>query len=265
MRKTNTKKDFQRLHIYYQKLAYTRLNKEFKKLLKGIPYSNLNYQFPEAIIALNINDDNLERALKKMYLDIGLKYGKHVNRDIEMETKAAYPLFSDKFIKWVTDYFTGAGGNKVVTLTKTMTKRVMTQISNAQKEGLTQSQMIREVEKNVTKSTFYRSGVMRIVRTESLTAMNTAKQISFDESDIKVNKEWILGGSANHRIEHVEMDGVQVPNNEKFTLPSGEKLKYPGDPNGSAGEIINCSCSFGYKPVRDSNGELVMKSLDISS
>ena len=54
MKKTNTKKDFERLHLYYQKKAYTSLIKDFRNILGSIPYKNLTYEFSDKIIALNI-------------------------------------------------------------------------------------------------------------------------------------------------------------------------------------------------------------------
>lgn len=268
-RQTNTRAYYKRLRLHYQKQAYTRLNKEFKKLFNSIPYDNLTYDFPAPVIALNINEDSLKDSLEKMYLDIGLKYGKHINRDIEKEqkrqgivlqTKAKpYELFSEKFIKWVRDYLRGSGGNKIVSLTDTMTKKVIRTIEEAQAKGLTQDEMRIEIRKQATKSTFYRGQIMRIVRTETAMAMNTASQVSFETSSIEMEKEWILGGSANHRPDHVQMDGVRVPWDEDFVLPSGESLRYPCDPNGAPEEIINCSCSSGYVPVRNASGGLVFK------
>lgn len=269
-RPTNTKKDFERLHKYYQKIFYRNLRKEFRKIFKSIPFDNLTYENAMPVISLNVNDENLSKALMKSYKLVGLRYGKHVNRDIEkigkksgvpdIEIKAPYPLFSDKFIQWVEDYFKSPQGVlKFQGLTETMTKTIRQKISDAQAAGLTQKEMIREIKKEVNKSNFYRWQAMRIARTESAISMNTAKQISFENSAVKMQKEWILGGSANHRIGHVQMDGTRIGTDEYFNMPNGDRLKYPGDPNGQAKSIVNCSCSFGYVPIRDSNGRLVFK------
>jgi len=268
-RPTNTRANYQRLRLHYQKLAYRSLNKEFKKLLKSIPFDNLNYEFPQAVIALNLNEDSLRDAMEKIYLDVGLKYGKHVNRDIEKEQKHYFPnlqtkqsqygLFSEKFIKWVRNYFQTQGGRKVVSLTDTMTKKVLRVIDEAKAEGLTQSQMVKKVRDDLGKSNFYKGQIWRIVRTETAAALNTSSQISFETSEIEMEKEWILGGSANHRADHVEMDGTRVKWDEDFVLPNGNTLRYPGDPNGEPGDIINCSCSSGYVPIRDASGRLVYK------
>jgi hypothetical protein len=38
---------------------------------------------------------------------------------------------------------------------------------------------------------------------------------------------------------------ANVPIDEPFIV-SGEELMYPGDPSGSAGNVINCRCAIGY-------------------
>jgi len=261
MKKTNTIKDFERMHLYYQKKAYTSLIKDFRNILGSIPYKNLTYEFSDKIIALNINEKALEKTMLKLYLDIGLKYGKHVVRDLESETKAKkpYPLFSERFIKFITDYFKKSGGKKIVTITETLAKSVLKVISDAQEAGLSQSKMVDLVKKTVNKPNFYRWQAMRIARTESLFAMNSAKMESFESNSFKVNKVWRQGGSRHPRADHSIMDGTEIPSEDAFTLPNGERAMYPGDDSLSASQVINCSCSVSYKPVRDNNGDLVFK------
>mgnify|MGYP001804312122 CR=1 FL=1 len=52
------------------------------------------------------------------------------------------------------------------------------------------------------------------------------------------------------------MDGVRVGKDEDFDV-QGEKLAYPGDPKGSAANVINCRCTVAVVPRRNSNGEIV--------
>ena len=50
---------------------------------------------------------------------------------------------------------------------------------------------------------------------------------------------------------HVEMDGVTIPQDELFELPSGAKCMCPGK-TGVAGEDINCRCIVVYDLVKES-------------
>lgn len=49
---------------------------------------------------------------------------------------------------------------------------------------------------------------------------------------------------------HVKMDGVTMPINEKFKLPSGAETMAPGQ-SGVAGEDINCRCYLSYEVMPD--------------
>jgi len=52
------------------------------------------------------------------------------------------------------------------------------------------------------------------------------------------------------------MNGKRVGYNEKFNV-SGQEMEYPGDPNASAGNVVNCRCTVAVVPKRDSNGDLI--------
>lgn len=50
----------------------------------------------------------------------------------------------------------------------------------------------------------------------------------------------------NRKYDHRKMEGISVPIDEEFTLPSGAKTMAPGQ-SGVAGEDINCRCYLSYK------------------
>ena len=50
----------------------------------------------------------------------------------------------------------------------------------------------------------------------------------------------------NKQYDHRKMEGISVPINEEFTLPSGAKTMAPGQ-SGVAGEDINCRCYLSYE------------------
>ena len=55
--------------------------------------------------------------------------------------------------------------------------------------------------------------------------------------------------SKSGKYDHQKMEGVQVPINEEFELPSGAKTQAPGK-SGVAGEDINCRCFLSYDVVK---------------
>jgi hypothetical protein len=54
-------------------------------------------------------------------------------------------------------------------------------------------------------------------------------------------KKWLTSGNANVRPTHAEADGQIVAVTQPFEV-GGEELRFPCDPLGSPGEVINCHC-----------------------
>ena len=59
-------------------------------------------------------------------------------------------------------------------------------------------------------------------------------------------KEWLSSGLDTVRDTHRSADGQRVPVDQPFLVPtkdgSEDEMMYPGDSNGSAGNVINCKC-----------------------
>lgn len=87
--------------------------------------------------------------------------------------------------------------------------------------------------------TGYRSE--RIARTESMGAANAGALEGYLQTGLVKGKEWIATYDERTRHSHAAADGQVTKLSGTFTV-DGEKLAFPGDPNGSAGNIINCRC-----------------------
>ena len=89
----------------------------------------------------------------------------------------------------------------------------------------------------------------RLVRTEATNAANAATMQSaqdiFPGADMQ--KEWISASDERTRAAHREADGQIVDFNKPF-LVKGEELMRPGDPRGSASNVVNCRCSMAPFP-----------------
>ena len=84
-----------------------------------------------------------------------------------------------------------------------------------------------------------------ISRTESHSASNASNQIAANQSGLDMRREWIASGGERTREDHRNANGQKVGMNEPFTV-GGELLMQPGDPSGSAEQVINCRCIVGY-------------------
>lgn len=94
----------------------------------------------------------------------------------------------------------------------------------------------------------------RIYRTEIMKAVNKSQfeigaQIQVHTPE-PLMKEWVATSDERTRMAHRLADGQIVPINEPFNVGM-EKLMYPGDPIGSAANVINCRCTMIIKPAMD--------------
>jgi hypothetical protein len=89
---------------------------------------------------------------------------------------------------------------------------------------------------------------MTIARTEGVGAANNAHVAgvrAFLEAhpDYDVEKTWMARMDKHTRHDHKELNGETVMGiDTPFTTRSGEKIRWPHDPNASAKEVINCRC-----------------------
>jgi HK97 family phage portal protein len=94
----------------------------------------------------------------------------------------------------------------------------------------------------------------RIARTTMTGAGNSGAQEAWDQTGVIKQRQWLsalLPGRT--RIEHELAHGQTKGIREAFEV-GPDLLQYPGDPNGSVGNIVNCLCST--VPVID--GELIV-------
>lgn len=87
----------------------------------------------------------------------------------------------------------------------------------------------------------------RVARTETAGLLNAGQLAVLDETHLRTDvasatKAWLSVLDERTRKTHVEAHGQTVKLAEPF-LVGGEQAMYPGDPNLSAGERINCRCA----------------------
>jgi SPP1 gp7 family putative phage head morphogenesis protein len=80
-----------------------------------------------------------------------------------------------------------------------------------------------------------------IARTETLRASNSSSEEIYREWG-SPQKEWLSTQDDRTRPDHIEADGQIVGIDESFSV-GGEALQYPGDPNASPDQTVNCRCT----------------------
>ena len=251
---------FVKMHASYEKKFALSMLKEFRKVFRNIPFDEINESNAEVLIRSKLNPISIEKALETSYLSIGLQYGRLVENSIRNEEKAFKPkgLFSLKFRNLILSYLTTQGGELISTLTDTMVTEVVKVLRESVESTDTLSQAITKVKKVVNSPSFYRWQAMRIARTETTFAMNSAKLMAVSESGVIYNKVWAHSRAKQERPEHLALNNTEVGETEMFNV-GGVAMEYPGDKRGGAKQCINCRCTFTYRPKRDNNGRLMFK------
>lgn len=83
----------------------------------------------------------------------------------------------------------------------------------------------------------------RIARTEVIGASNKGSFDGAMSTGLPMKKGWSTSGLSGIRPSHLLYESWGWMSMEKEYAPG---LKHPGDPNGEAGEIINCRCTIIY-------------------
>lgn len=91
-----------------------------------------------------------------------------------------------------------------------------------------------------------------IARTETHNSMTFSMQSAMDSSKVSYEKEWhstIDERTRRGKFNHIIANGERVLKGEKF-VRTGEPLERPGDPAGSAANIIQCRCILLYHVIK---------------
>lgn len=84
-----------------------------------------------------------------------------------------------------------------------------------------------------------------VARTEIISASNAGALAEVRTLNPDASKEWMATKDSRTREWHREADGETVLLSGTFTVGPDE-LDYPGDPTGSAANVINCRCTTAY-------------------
>lgn len=136
------------------------------------------------------------------------------------------------------------GLSRVTGVSETTIAQAEAIITNGLEQGLTNAAIAKALKDSSAMFTLQgRSDT--IARTEVHSAVNTAEYEAVESSGIELKREWIATNDDRVRDDHASADGQVVEQGGTFTV-GGEELRYPGDPDASPGNIINCRCVVGY-------------------
>lgn len=112
-------------------------------------------------------------------------------------------------------------------------------------QGIVQGLSYRELAKKIDEvfSLGFKNA-LKLAKTESHRIREKAsfdKALEASNMGISIEKMWKANFDDKTRDPHAEADGQIVPIEEPFIV-NGEEMMYPGDPAGSAENVVNCRC-----------------------
>jgi hypothetical protein len=164
----------------------------------------------------------------------------------------------EEFQSHLQGFIIKLAGDRVQKVNKTTKKLVKLMVSKGLEEGLSNRDIAKNIFNNSTAITRRRALV--IAKTETHTMAVKSIDESVRASRFKMQREWVAAFDDRTRrrsqggFEHLSKfpagaNGERVGMDDLFH-GTGETLRYPGDPNGSAGNIIHCRCVIIYHTIR---------------
>lgn len=220
-------------------------------------------------------DTSMTGILDKLFRQFAISYAQTIYKrlirasKIKKRKKADTGAFgfSEAWNQSITEYLNQFFlVRAVVPVSEGTKKQLLEVLLRGQAEGWGIDRIIQELTNTGQQElTLFRA--RRIVRTELSISANHADNMVQDSVPFEVDKIWISVHDNRTRDSHEKMDGVTVDGDASFQVPVIKKkvqigvdlMNGPGDPAGSAQNIINCRCTRAMIPRRDKNGRLIPK------
>lgn len=144
----------------------------------------------------------------------------------------------------ISTYLRRYAVRRVKGITKTTAKKIRKVIADGKRDGHSLEQIAATMRK-VSRSKHVQARAETIAQTEIHQATERAALIAAKKTGLKLIKVWASLEDERVRPAHAAADGQKRQLHEAFDV-GGEKMMYPGDPNGSAHNTINCRCICVY-------------------
>jgi hypothetical protein len=234
------------------------VQKHIKKILGEIPLNNISLSNYQILVYSNITEDKIKEMFVDIYTTVGYDYNKRIKKEIERTTKNV--LFSDSFLQDILVFLSGEGGAKIVSVRGTLIEDIIKAIEDKLKNDTSLINLQNAIYEIVQRSQqFYKWQALRIARTETTFASAYAAMRAASQSNFEMTKEWIAAKDDRTRKDHRLENGQIVDFNDPFIMNDGSQLQYPGDPKGTAAQVINCRCTIAFKAKKDKDGNIIFK------
>jgi HK97 family phage portal protein len=208
----------------------------------------------EAVNIVNEQKTDWQKLYVNIYVEVMQTFGNQLfnqlkNDALDLEIKAPEIPLEDGFDVYdeaVQNFIANTVAHKVVLVTDTTKEMIRKIIAASEAQGWSIPQIANAIDTMYLDQIIPNRSVV-IARTEVIGASNAGSRYAAQQTGLPLEKEWISTRDKRTRESHDELDGEKRPMDE----PYSNGLLFPGDPSGTAKEVIQCRCTEGYNVVRD--------------
>jgi uncharacterized protein with gpF-like domain len=182
----------------------------------------------------------LGRLFRERNAGIARAWGQIVDRSAKSAWAHERKTFETDFEQWLARWVAANTARKVTQVSDTTRNTIRRAVQQAVEQEASIPATARLIRDRTRIINAARS--LTIARTEVNQASNAATLASADTLDLVYRKQWAAAQSERTREDHLMADGQTVDADAAFSV-GGEQLMHPGDPSGSAGQVINCRCA----------------------
>jgi HK97 family phage portal protein len=199
------------------------------------------------------NSKRIEQAMNKLVKE----FGDAALTDLGLEaTEVGFNMVNER----VLSYLSNTAASKVKLIDETTAGTVRAEIQKAMLQAQLEGANIVDTAGAIMKAgiesgmEIRRARANAIAQTETTGAFNFSDAEAWIQSDVVETKVWRANDDEHTRDSHLAADGQEVNITQPFNV-NGQSLMHPGDPAGSAAEVVNCRCHMepgefkkGYRP-----------------
>lgn len=197
-------------------------------------------------LAVQEHSAGIQRTLEADYRLVASHFGKRLLNEAKSYSgpDVIKASLSERLGFAVGAFISRVIASKVTQINRTTESQIRSIIRGGLDEGLGVDKIGKRIRETAAPMSALRAHI--IARTETHTAANFGAQTAAELTGLDMRREWVSASDERTRdtseADHVDANGQIVGMKEPFIV-SGERLMFPGDPAGSAANIINCRCS----------------------
>jgi hypothetical protein len=194
-----------------------------------------------------LKTEPLVRAYQDLYGRVGRDFAGRSFTSLEKSVHANLytKQIDDEWLQWMRNFAVTEAGSRI----QAVSDVTLTRIRRTLEQGVSEGLGIEDIARRLQSSNAVNRVRGRVIaRTEIISASNAGSDLGARSTGLNLNKEWIATPDGRERETHGEANGQVVGMGELFIV-GGQEAKYPGDPNLSAEESIQCRCTHAFIPI----------------